>query len=82
MRHKTTKNRGVSKWYSEHEGAAFIMRVLKKRSAPCPQNELTRKHDPVMMTRVLDKLVTNGKVVHEINDKAVGSARHVYTLKE
>ena len=79
---KTGSKKRVSKWYSETEGSAFIIRVLKKHATSCPQNELTRKHDPVMMLRVLEQLVSNGTVLHNINDKAVGSARHVYTLKD
>lgn len=66
-------------WSSMQSVHTYVLSELKKYDS-VPESDLNTRHDPNIVTQVLNLLVERGVINLKIDENKVGSSRRVYSL--
>ncbi len=68
-------------WNSPSAAMTHIVESLKKTTSGLTENKLNTKHDPVLISRALDLLVSRQAIDIFYDESKVGSERKIYKLR-
>lgn len=69
-------------WSSPRSAQDYILKSLREYNKGATESMLNTRHDPTVISRVLELLVERGVIDLRIDNNKVGTNRRVYTLVE
>lgn len=69
-------------WLSHKSAHEYILKSLKEFPKGATENMLNTKHDPVIVSQTIARLLERGVITLHIDANKVGTARRLYKLPE